>query len=66
MQTITLTAENIATAPLVGLTIEGAEDLGPIRSARLTRDGFGNAMIYGELGRDVLGLPSTVTLHKAA
>ncbi|QPB09592.1 hypothetical protein CPT_Sycamore_052 [Streptomyces phage Sycamore] len=63
---IRLTAENINTVALAGLTIEGAEDLGPLRSVRLTRDGFDNAMVYGERGRDVLGLPSTVTVYKAA
>jgi hypothetical protein len=33
-------------------------------NVRLTRDGFANAMVVGANGRDVLGLPSTVTAYK--
>lgn len=61
-----LTAENIDTEAdaLVGKLIDGAEDLGEIVNVRLTRDGFDNAMLIGSRGRDVLGLPSTVTAYR--
>ena len=62
--TLRLTADNIGTALKPGDVITDAEDLGPVKSARVTRDGFDNAMIVGERGRDVLGLPSTVEVTR--
>ncbi|QJD54029.1 hypothetical protein SEA_GALACTICA_82 [Streptomyces phage Galactica] len=64
--TARLTADNLADeAPnLVGCLMDGAEDLGEVTNVRLTRDGFNNAMIVGTRGRDVLGLPSTVTAYR--
>lgn len=61
---VRLTADTLADADLTGWTISGGEDLGPVRSIRLTRDGFDNAMIVGERSRDVLGLPCTVTAYR--
>lgn len=64
--TVRLTADNLAdeATNLVGALLEGAEDLGPMRNVRLTFDGYQNAMCVGENGRDVLGLPSTVTAYR--
>lgn len=45
-----------------GDVIEGAEEMGPVTSVRLTRDGYENAMVRCELMSDILGLPSTVTV----
>lgn len=63
---VRLTAENIADeAPnLVGMLMDGAEDLGEVVSARLTRDGHDNAMIVGSVRRDVLGLPCDITAYR--
>ena len=61
---VRLTAENIDSQDLAGWLLDGAEELGEIVNVRLTRDGFRNAMIVGSNGRDVLGLPSTVTAYK--
>ncbi|OKI71384.1 hypothetical protein [Streptomyces sp. MJM1172] len=63
---ITLTVENIATAPLVGLIIEGAEDLGPIRAVRLAAECRDAARLSGDLGWDLFALPVTLTGHRAA
>lgn len=43
---------------------------GSVKSVRLTRDGHRNAMVYvttpaGETDRDILGLPSTVTVERS-
>lgn len=64
--TVRLTAENLAEAlvHLTGCLLEGAEDLGEVANVRLTRDGFNNAVVVGSNGRDILGLPSTVTAYK--
>lgn len=62
---IRVTKANVNSAFVPGDVIVGAEDLGPVRSARLTVDGHENAMVYGEKGRDVLGLPSTVQVVRA-
>lgn len=64
--TVRLTADNLAEAAihLQGSYLEGAEDLGPMRNVRLTHDGYANAMCVGENGRDILGLPSTVTAYR--
>lgn len=66
VKVIRLTAENIADEgpALVGWLIDGGEDLGEVVNVRLTRDGYANAMIVGSRGRDILGLPSTVTAYK--
>ncbi|QNJ57687.1 hypothetical protein SEA_KEANU_82 [Streptomyces phage Keanu] len=63
---VRLTAENIADeAPnLVGMLLDGGEDLGEIVSARLTRDGHDNATLVGSVRRDVLGLPCNVTAYR--
>ena len=42
---------------------------GAVKSVRLTRDGYENAMVYvitpdGRESRDVLGLPSTVEIER--
>lgn len=63
---IRLSAENIASVDLTGWLLEGAEDLGVIKNVRLTRDDYENAVVIGDRGRDVLGLPSTVTAYKLA
>lgn len=63
---IRLSADNIASVDLTGWLLEGAEDLGVIMNTRLTHDGNANAMIVGDRGRDILGLPSTVTAYKLA
>lgn len=64
--TVRLTAENLheAIEHLRGCLMDGAEELGEVVNVRLTRDGFANAMVVGANGRDVLGLPSTVTAYK--
>jgi hypothetical protein len=62
---ITLTAENVATAPLVGLLIEGAEDLGTIRAVRLSTSVRDAARLSGDLGWDLFALPVTLTGHRA-
>lgn len=64
--TTRLTPENVHEEGLkiVGSYLDGAEDLGVIRHVRLTHDGYRNAMVIGDRGRDVLGLPSTVTSYK--
>lgn len=64
--TVRLTAENLAEAlmHLRGCLMDGAEDLGEVVNIRVTRDGHENAMVIGTNGRDVLGLPSTVTAYK--
>lgn len=61
-----LTAENLDYhAPyLVGMLLDGAEDLGEVTSLRVTRDGYDNAVIVGSVRRDVLGLPCTVMAYK--
>jgi hypothetical protein len=66
VKVVRLTAENIDVegSQLVGWLLDGAEDLGEVVNARLTRDGYANAMIVGANRRDVLGLPSTVTAYK--
>lgn len=66
VKVLRLTAENIYEEgnQLVGWMISGAEDLGEITSARLTRDGYDNAMLVGNSRRDVLGLPSDITAYK--
>lgn len=63
---VRLTADNIADeAPkLVGMLLDGGEDLGEIVTARLTRDGYDNAMLVGSVRRDVLGLPCDVTAYR--
>lgn len=55
-----VTEHNLNEVIQVGDVIFGAEDLGPVRSVRLTTDRYRNAVVVGEKGRDVLGLPSTV------
>lgn len=64
--TVRLTAENLADElpNLIGCLMDGAEDLGEVKHVRVTRDGFANAMVVGANGRDVLGLPSTVTAYR--
>lgn len=64
--TVRLTAENLADElpNLRGCLMDGAEDLGEVVNVRVTRDGFQNAMVVGANGRDVLGLPSTVTAYR--
>lgn len=57
---IRVTEHNFRDVIRVGDLIVGAEDLGPVKSIRLTNDRYRNAMVVGESGRDVLGLPSTV------
>lgn len=66
--TVRLTADNLheAVEHLRGSLLEGAEDLGEVVNVRLTRDGHANAMVIGTNGRDILGLPSTVTAYKLA
>jgi len=61
---VELTADNLAEHDLTGWVISGGEDLGAVRSIRLTRDGFNNAMVVGDRGRDVLGLPSKVLAYR--
>lgn len=63
---IRLSADNIASVELAGWLLEGAEDLGVIKATRLTHDGHANAMIIGDRGRDILGLPSTITAYQLA
>lgn len=63
---VRVTAEFVTTQgdSLKGWIIEGAEDLGYVTNVRITRDGFDNAMIVGTKGRDVFGLPSTITAYQ--
>jgi len=65
-RTLRLTAANFADElpGLVGWTVEGGEELGPIVSGRVTWDGFDNARITGELDSDILGLPQTITVTR--
>lgn len=63
--TLRLTAANLDDLR-VGDVIVGAEDLGPVRSARATRDSFGNARIYGEVMSDFFGLPITLEVERDA
>lgn len=62
--TLRLTADNAGRHLKRGDLIVGGEDLGKVVHARITRDGNDNLMVYGEKGRDVLGLPSTVTVKR--
>lgn len=66
--TVRLTPDNLheAVEHLRGSLLEGAEDLGEVVNVRLTFDGHQNAMVIGANGRDVLGLPSTITAYKLA
>lgn len=66
VKVVRLTAENIDTEgpALAGWLLDGGEDMGEVVNARLTRDGYRNAMVVGTRRRDVLGLPSTVTAYK--
>lgn len=66
VKVVRLTAENIDVEgpQLAGWLLADAEDLGEIVNARLSRDGYRNAMIIGTKSRDMLGLPSTVTAYK--
>jgi hypothetical protein len=66
VKVVRLTADNIDTEgpQLAGWLLDGGEDLGELVNARMTHDGFGNAMIVGSRSRDVLGLPCTVTAYK--
>ena len=58
-----LTADNLSDLKK-GDVVVGAEDLGAVRSARLTVDGYDNARVYGEQGDDILGLPSTIEVER--
>lgn len=62
---IRVTKDNVDTAFRRGDVIVGAEDLGPVLHVRLTRNGFADTMVYGELGTDILGLPSTVQVRRS-
>ena len=66
VKVVRLTADNIDLegTRLIGWLLDGAEDLGEVTFVRLTHDGYDNARIIGTRGRDVLGLPSTVTAYK--
>lgn len=57
---VRVTEHNLHDVIKVGDVIFGAEDLGRVQSVRLTVDRYRNAMVVGDKGRDVLGLPSTV------
>jgi hypothetical protein len=61
---VRLTADNLSETDLTGWTISGGEDLGPVSNVRLTHDGLDNASITGDDGRDVLGLPCTITVYR--
>lgn len=61
---VLLTIDNVNDVDLVGWVLEGAEDLGLITNIRATYDGFENARIIGDRGRDILALPSTVTAYR--
>lgn len=55
-----VTEHNLTDVIRVGDVVFGAEDLGPLRSIRLTNDRYRNAVVIGDNGRDVLGLPSDI------
>lgn len=63
---VNITTDNLYDTIKAGDIIVGAEDLGVVVSVRVTRDGFDNALVVGESGRDVLGLPSTIEVQRAA
>lgn len=63
LHTLRLTVDNITTALLAGDRFADDPAFGTVRSVRVTRDGYGNAMVYNTDGwSDVLGLPQTVTI----
>lgn len=64
--TVRLTPTNITTALRAGDVILGDDTLtAPVKTVRLSHDGFENARIVWEDGqRDTLGLPSTVTVDR--
>jgi hypothetical protein len=61
--TIRLTVDNLDELREGDVIIDG-EDLGPVRSVRLTNDGYGNARVYCVNGDDILGLPSTIEVDR--
>lgn len=63
---VRVTEHNLNDVIQVGDVIFGAEDLGPVRSVRLTVDRYRNAVVIGEKGRDILGLPSNVHIIRPA
>ena len=63
--TLRLTAENVIEKLLPGDSFADDASLAPVKSVRLTRDGFDNAMVYFLDGSsDILGLPQTVKVTR--
>lgn len=61
---VRLTVENITTALRPGDVFTG-EDLPPVKSARVTVDGFNDARVYFTDGTsDIFGLPQTVEITR--
>ena len=62
---VRVTEHNLNDVIRPGDRIFGAEDLGVVQSVRLTVDRYRNAVVVGDKGRDILGLPSTVHIVRA-
>jgi hypothetical protein len=60
--TVHLTEDNVTSELRPGDVFADDPEWGAVRSVRLTRDGYSDAMVYTTTGRDVLGLPQTVRL----
>ena len=69
--TLRLTEDNISTALQAGDVILGAEELGTVRSARMTVHDNGTAVIFfdganGAHNKEIFGIPQTLTVHRKA